>query len=663
MIEPVTNPSLPTACPQCGTPVSAAALDGLCPACLLRQATMGGAITSPFQPPSVADMARLFPQLEIIEFIGKGGMGAVYKARQPALDRFVALKILPSQATEGSGFAERFNREARALARLNHPNIVAIHEFGQVSGLLFFVMEYVDGTNLRQLEQSERLLPLEALQIVPQICEALQYAHEAGIVHRDIKPENILLDKKGRVKIADFGIAKIVGRQEPGVSITETKQAIGTPHYMAPEQLEKPQTVDHRADIYSLGVVFYEMLTGELPLGKFAPPSCRVHVDVRLDEVVLRALEKQPEQRYQHVSEVKTDLEKVTSTSVQVEAARAGISAQPKGRKAVWAGLLIILILLAPGLMFLRSIKGKRHLGNSDVAPSTARKGVSEIWHTTQIATLDKKTGILATTLPDVGLVEFLAVCRISTNDMPTDGNQICIPTRTNDIWRGDGTPMDNIPADFGNLKGFQGFDSTEIGGAYAGEVNSVQYRSLLFRVANSDFTRLEFERNAAHLFSRHSARGLELATLIVPISARAVKMRLGCPVRSAWLPISTVDVNGKVYNRPPRPPRDGIPDFKPDWTVSLSVDGSASVKLLLNVDHQYCDVETSAVDTNGIAHRDNGIQAIQTGKTAIYALYFAKPENGAFKEFRAEVRPIQWVEFPNIALQPNATVSDTIPK
>src|SRR5207237_5715205 len=161
----------------------------------------------------------------------------------------------------------------------NHPNIVAVHEFGVAAsgtsastGPPYFIMEYVDGLNLRQLEQAGNLSPREALEIVPQICEALQFAHDEGIVHRDIKPENILLDKKGRVKIADFGIAKIMGHETDRV-MTETQGAIGTPHYMAPEQVEKPQEVDHRADIFSLGVVFYEMLTGELPLGKFAPPS------------------------------------------------------------------------------------------------------------------------------------------------------------------------------------------------------------------------------------------------------------------------------------------------------------------------------------------------------------------------------------------------------
>src|SRR5438552_8693377 len=310
MNEPESDPEMENKCPQCGATLPIGALGGLCPACLLKQGadpeTSAQPEAAPFQPPSLEEIARMFPQLEILAFIGKRGMGAVYKARQPALDRVVALKILPPQAASGTGFAERFNREARALARLSHPNIVAVHEFGQVNGMPFFVMEFVDGLNLRQLERAGKLSPREALQIVPQICAALQFAHEEGIVHRDIKPENILLDKKGRVKIADFGIAKIMGR-EADAALTETKGVIGTPQYMAPEQVEKPQEVDHRADIFSLGVVFYEMLTGELPLGKFAPPSRKVQVDVRLDEVVLHALEKEPERRYQQASQVMND--------------------------------------------------------------------------------------------------------------------------------------------------------------------------------------------------------------------------------------------------------------------------------------------------------------------------------------------------------------------
>jgi predicted Ser/Thr protein kinase len=294
---------------------------GLCPECLIKSGfptgtepgAAGEAAGGRFVPPPVGEIAQLFPQFEILGFIGKGGMGAVYKARQPVLERFVALKILPPAVAGDPGFAERFNREARALARLNHPNIVAVYDYGKAGALHYLLMEFVDGSNLREVEQAGRLSPEQALAIVPQICEALQFAHNEGVVHRDIKPENILLDKKGRVKIADFGIAKMVGVPAGQVSLTGVQDVMGTPHYMAPEQVEKPRTVDHRADIYSLGVVFYEMLTGELPLGKFAPPSRKVQMDVRLDEVVLRTLEKEPERRYQQASQVKTDVEAITS--------------------------------------------------------------------------------------------------------------------------------------------------------------------------------------------------------------------------------------------------------------------------------------------------------------------------------------------------------------
>ena len=308
-------------CPSCQKTLPPNVPLGLCPECLIKSgfntATEPGTPgkVSGFVPPPVEQIRKLFPQLEILELVGKGGMGAVYKARQAALDRLVALKILPPGAADDAGFAERFNREARALARLNHPHIVAVHDFGQVGGQPYLVMEFVDGPNLRQVEQAGRLTVDQALEIVPQICEALQFAHNEGVVHRDIKPENILLDKKGRVKITDFGIAKIVGAPSGKDSLTGAKDVLGTPHYMAPEQVEHPQAVDHRADIYSLGVVFYELLTGELPLGRFQPPSKKVQVDVRLDEVVLHTLEKEPERRYQHVSEVKSDVETIAGSA------------------------------------------------------------------------------------------------------------------------------------------------------------------------------------------------------------------------------------------------------------------------------------------------------------------------------------------------------------
>lgn len=352
MNEAGTNRATPENCPQCGATLPAGALAGLCPACLLQQGVAADTAThpeaKPFVPPTPEELARLFPQLEILGLLGKGGMGAVYKARQKQLDRIVALKLLPPGIGSDPAFAERFAREARALARLNHPGIVTLYEFGQVESqpstlnpqpcLCYFLMEFVDGVNLRQLLAGGRISSREALAIVPQICDALQYAHDQGIVHRDIKPENVLLDRRGRVKVADFGLAKLVEANPPLTPVlsrsdggkvadkpgeattpvlTEAGKIMGTPQYMAPEQVENPSEVDRRADIYALGVVFYQMLTGELPGQPIVPPSraCgTVQIDARLDEIVLRALERKPELRYQQASILKTQVETIAST-------------------------------------------------------------------------------------------------------------------------------------------------------------------------------------------------------------------------------------------------------------------------------------------------------------------------------------------------------------
>ena len=316
-------------CPQCGKPITSSALMGLCPECLISAGfgtlgtASGEAMNPSFEPPTPDELGARFTQLEILELLGHGGMGAVYKARQKRLERIVALKILPPRMDQDASFPTRFEQEAKALAQLHHPNIVTLHEFGEADGLFYFIMEFVDGLNLRQLLNAGRIAPSEALAIVPQICEALQFAHDRGIVHRDIKPENILLNKEGRVKIADFGVAKLVagasdmGGLQPGetspksVILTEAGKVIGTPAYMAPEQTEHPEEVDHRADIYALGVVFYQMLTGELPAKRLEPPSRKVQIDVRLDEIVLRALEKDPDLRFQQASILKTRVETV----------------------------------------------------------------------------------------------------------------------------------------------------------------------------------------------------------------------------------------------------------------------------------------------------------------------------------------------------------------
>lgn len=274
------------------------------------QPTHGGEAVPARPTLTPEELAPHFPQLEILEYLGRGGMGVVYKARQKSLNRLVALKLLAPERANDPQFAARFEKEAHALAALNHPNIIGVYDFGQAGGFYFLLMEFVDGMNLRQLLQSKRLTPKEALSIVPPVCEALQCAHDHGIVHRDIKPENLLIDKAGTVKIADFGIAKIVGdsEQPDGTPRADGTMAHGTPDYAAPEQQDSTVATDHRADIYSLGVVLYEMLTGERPEQNFVPPSKRVQVDIRIDEIVLRALEKTPELRFQTAADFRTEV-------------------------------------------------------------------------------------------------------------------------------------------------------------------------------------------------------------------------------------------------------------------------------------------------------------------------------------------------------------------
>lgn len=311
-------------CPSCGEPLSEDAPKGLCGSCLMM-AALAGAESQPTankkaSVPNVDTIRQAFPQYEVLELIGSGGMGAVYKARQPQLDRMVALKLLTAQDGD-ERFAQRFQQEAQTLARLSHPNIVTIYDYGETNGYYYLLMEYVEGLNLRQIMGAGHLAPDQALAIVPHVCEALDYAHSHGVVHRDVKPENILMDHEGRVKIADFGIARLMGNPvavapEEENARTEfsltNEQILGTPNYMAPEQSTTPNAVDHRADIYALGVVFYEMLTGHRPEPEsFTPPSQKVAIDVRLDEIVLRALSQDPEQRYQRITEFRTQLQTV----------------------------------------------------------------------------------------------------------------------------------------------------------------------------------------------------------------------------------------------------------------------------------------------------------------------------------------------------------------
>jgi uncharacterized protein YndB with AHSA1/START domain/predicted Ser/Thr protein kinase len=290
--------------------------------------------TGAFVPPAPHELAAKIPNLEVLELLGQGGMGVVYKGRQPYLDRFVAIKVLRPEVGTSDEFQTRFLTEARTLAKLRHPYIVTVFDFGKAGDLYYLVMEYVEGANLRQLRAERGLTERDALDFVPQITEALEHAHEAGVVHRDVKPENVLVDRVDRVRLVDFGLASLCG-PEAGRS-TSDDRVVGTPAYMAPEQFVSPQTVDHRADIYSTGVVFYEMLTGQLPKGDFPSPSAKAGTDGRLDPIVLRAMERDRERRYQQARHLRTDLLQISRTPDSIVRLEQVVPAPAEDVFAAW---------------------------------------------------------------------------------------------------------------------------------------------------------------------------------------------------------------------------------------------------------------------------------------------------------------------------------------
>ncbi|MGE0452532.1 MAG: protein kinase [Vicinamibacteria bacterium] len=251
--------SQPT-CPACGAPFDGAGTLGLCPACLLRGALQPSATAEPEHPLAGVLRSAIGDQYEIQRLLGKGAMGAVFLAREKALDRQVAIKVLPPEGS-GDGERERFRREARIAARLTHPNVVPLHSFGEAGGLLYFVMGYVRGESLAS--RMRRGLSLaSARRILAELADALDHAHRQGVVHRDVKPDNVLVDDdSGRAMLTDFGIA----RRDSHAGLTSMGSVIGTPHYMSPEQAGGRSAVDGRSDIYSLGVLGYAMLAGRLP--------------------------------------------------------------------------------------------------------------------------------------------------------------------------------------------------------------------------------------------------------------------------------------------------------------------------------------------------------------------------------------------------------------
>jgi serine/threonine protein kinase len=303
-------------------------------------------LTQSWEPPPPQELAHWLPQYQIDRLIGRGAMAAVYHGVQLSLNREVAIKLLPSELAASIDFVQRFQREAQTLAQLQHPGIVAVFDSGQTSeGHLYFVMEFVDGTNLHQIIHGPGLSPEQALEFTIQICEALHYAHRQGVIHRDIKPANVLVTQEGFAKLADFGLSRPVTL--PGATLTATSLVMGTPDYMAPEQWEGK--ADQRADIYALGVTLYEMLTGSRPQGVFELPSKRTPVDARLDQVVIKAMRQEPDRRYQQISELRQDVERIRTMRVPAGTSlKSGLRSSPrrKGKASDAMGWIIASLVL-----------------------------------------------------------------------------------------------------------------------------------------------------------------------------------------------------------------------------------------------------------------------------------------------------------------------------
>jgi serine/threonine protein kinase len=257
-----------------------------------------------------AQVSAMVPEERFLaeSILGVGGMGVVYRGIQTSLSRPIAMKVLRRDDGGDYGFENRFRREAQSMALLNHPNIVSIYDFGSLGrDYLYFAMELVDGTDVSEILRSGAMTPQLVMLLMPQICYALEYAHSKGIVHRDIKPANILVSRQGEAKVTDFGLAKKVDQFNSFV--TQTHMVMGTPEYAAPEQSSAHREVDHRADIYALGVLLYQMLTHQLPKGSWAPPSSTKGVDSRFDAIVTKAMMADRNQRYQTVTEMRRAIE------------------------------------------------------------------------------------------------------------------------------------------------------------------------------------------------------------------------------------------------------------------------------------------------------------------------------------------------------------------
>ena len=288
----------------------------------------------PWTPPLVAELQTLLPSYQFLELIGRGEVSAVYHAIQREKNRAVAIKVVPSDlvASAGTGLVEHFHRNAKAIQGLSHPHIAAVYEQGEVGLLFYVVMELVEGTDLaRHLRARGKLSQSESVDIAVQLCDALELAHQRGLVHRDIRPAKVLREGSGRVKIVDFGLARDPDSPSADVDAGD---------FAAPEISDPGAAVDGRADLYSLGVTLYQLLTGDVPRGSWTPPSQKAEVDPRLDAIIERAMRPNPEERYPSAAEFGRDLKATEDHPL------AGLWRRGRWRiPAVVVGLLLCVVV------------------------------------------------------------------------------------------------------------------------------------------------------------------------------------------------------------------------------------------------------------------------------------------------------------------------------
>lgn len=319
-----------------------------------------------FVAPSLEDLAPLFPAYELLDFIAQGGMGAVYRARQKSLDRTVAIKILPREFGDDQQFREAFEAEAKAMARLNHPNLIAVFDFGDIEGMLYIIMEFVDGKALYYSAHGKAIDPAVALGLISTISRGLGHAHRGGIVHRDIKPANILLDAEAKPKIGDFGLARPLDKdRSEGV-------VLGTPGYTAPEVYNREFSVDQRSDIFSVGALLYELLCGKQP--EPHSTSMKSGVDPRIDALLAKATHKDPNHRYMDVEDFANDLDKLipklsgprfataaTSSTTTPTASLVKPLASSNKKSAALPMIIVLALLGGAGAFAFKAMKDKKN--------------------------------------------------------------------------------------------------------------------------------------------------------------------------------------------------------------------------------------------------------------------------------------------------------------